>query len=104
MIRDVIDRLSHKDAFIETLIRNMSGGMHRKCAGKMDCRESEIPDPGMDEATQALVDVEAKTQIYHIMDELAKKGKSILFISSDLSEVMGISDRILTMRHGRWSI
>lgn len=99
VIRDVIDRLSIKTPSSETLIRNMSGGNAQKCVlGRWIAAESEILI--LDEATQG-IDVEAKTQIYHIMDELARKGKSILFISSDLSEVMGISDRILTMRHGR---
>lgn len=98
-IRYVIDRLAIKTPSPETLIRNMSGGNAQKCVlGRWIAADSEILI--LDEATQG-IDVEAKTQIYHIMDELAKSGKAILFISSDLSEVMGISDRILTMRHGK---
>lgn len=98
-IGDVIDRLAIKTPSPETLVRNMSGGNAQKCVlGRWIAAESDILI--LDEATQG-IDVEAKTQIYHIMDELAKRGKSILFISSDLSEVMGISDRILTMRNGR---
>lgn len=99
VIADVIKRLAIKTPSPETLVRNMSGGNAQKCVlGRWIAAESEILI--LDEATQG-IDVEAKTQIYYIMDELAKKGKSILFISSDLSEVMGISDRILTMRHGK---
>lgn len=99
VISDVIKRLAIKTPSADTLIRNMSGGNAQKCVlGRWIAAESEILI--LDEATQG-IDVEAKTQIYYIMDELAKKGKSILFISSDLAEVMGISDRILTMRHGR---
>ena len=76
MIRDVIDRLSiQKPPSSETLIRNMSGGNAQKCVlGRWIAAESEILI--LDEATQG-IDVEAKTQIYHIMDELARKGKSI---------------------------
>lgn len=98
-VEDVIKRLTIKTPSSETLIRNMSGGNAQKCVlGRWIAAESEILI--LDEATQG-IDVEAKTQIYYIMDELAKKGKAIIFISSDLSEVMGISDRILTMRNGR---
>lgn len=99
VIQDTIDRLAIKTPSQETLVRNMSGGNAQKCVlGRWIAAESEILI--LDEATQG-IDVEAKTQIYHIMDELAKKGKAILFISSDLSEVMGISDRILTMKNGK---
>lgn len=99
VIADIIDRLAIKTPSPDTLIRNMSGGNAQKCVlGRWIAAESEILI--LDEATQG-IDVEAKTQIYYIMDELAKRGKAILFISSDLAEVMGISDRILTMRHGK---
>ena len=54
----------------------------------------------LDEATQG-VDVEAKTQIYNILNNLTAQGKAILFISSDIAEVMGIADRIMVIRHGR---
>ncbi len=98
-INDMIKKLAIKTPSPETLIRNMSGGNAQKCVlGRWIAAESEILI--LDEATQG-IDVEAKTQIYRIMDELANKGKAIIFISSDLSEVMGISDRILTMRHGK---
>lgn len=98
-VKDIIQRLAIKTPSPDTLIRNMSGGNAQKCVlGRWIAANSEILI--LDEATQG-IDVEAKTQIYHIMDELAKGGKAIIFISSDLSEVMGISDRILTMRHGK---
>lgn len=98
-IDDIIAKLSIKTPSADTLIRNMSGGNAQKCVlGRWIAAEADILI--LDEATQG-IDVEAKTQIYYIMDELAKKGKAILFISSDLAEVMGISDRILTMRNGK---
>lgn len=99
MVANVIKRLAIKTPSPYTLIRNMSGGNAQKCVlGRWIAADSEVLI--LDEATQG-IDVEAKTQIYYIMDELAKKGKAIIFISSDLSEVMGISDRILTMRQGK---
>ena len=46
------------------------------------------------------VDVGAKAEIYQIMDELTKQGKSIILISTDLPEVIGMSDRVVIMREG----
>jgi D-xylose transport system ATP-binding protein len=98
-VSQVINQLAIKTPSSKTLINNLSGGNAQKCVlGRWIAADSEILI--LDEATQG-IDVESKSQIYSIMDNLAKQGKAILFISSDLSEVMGVSDRILTMRHGR---
>ena len=95
---EMIDMLSIKTNSAETTIQLLSGGNQQKCImARLIAADSKILI--LDEATQG-IDVEAKSQIYFIMDELAKAGKAILFISSDLSEVIGISDRILIMRHG----
>ena len=53
----------------------------------------------LDEPTKG-VDIGAKAEIYRIVSELAAKGVAILVISSELPEVIGISDRILVMREG----
>ena len=53
----------------------------------------------LDEPTRG-VDVGAKSEIYSIIDNLAKSGVAILVISSDLPEVIGICDRVLVMRAG----
>ena len=53
----------------------------------------------LDEPTRG-IDVGAKYEIYCLMDELATQGKSILFISSDLVEILGMSDRIYLMNEG----
>ena len=97
--REIV-RFAELEGFMEEKVRNYSSGMISRLGFAIATAQDTPEILILDEATQG-IDVEAKTQIYHIMDELAKKGKSILFISSDLSEVMGISDRILTMRHGR---
>ena len=98
-VDDVIDKLKIKTPSPSTLVRNLSGGNAQKCVlGRWIAADSEILI--LDEATQG-IDVGTKTQIYYMLDELAKSGKSIIFISSDLSEVMGISDRILTMKNGK---
>ena len=47
------------------------------------------------------IDVGAKVEIYNLMGELCAKGKSIIFITSELPELLGLSDRILVMAEGR---
>jgi ABC-type sugar transport system ATPase subunit len=54
----------------------------------------------MDEPTRG-IDVGAKAEIHRLMSELAQKGLAIIMISSELPEIMGMSDRILVMRAGR---
>ena len=56
----------------------------------------------MDEPTKG-VDVGAKAEIYQIMGDLAKKGYGILLISSEMPEILGMSDRILVMCNGKLS-
>jgi ribose transport system ATP-binding protein len=53
----------------------------------------------LDEPTRG-IDVGSKSEIYQIMDELTKKGVGIIMISSELPEVLGMSDRIMVMRQG----
>jgi len=54
----------------------------------------------LDEPTRG-IDVGAKAEIHRLMSELARQGIAILMISSELTEIMGMSDRILVMREGR---
>jgi ribose transport system ATP-binding protein len=54
----------------------------------------------LDEPTRG-IDVGAKSEIYGLMEELAGKGMAILFVSSDMEEVLGMSDRTLVMHEGR---
>ena len=56
----------------------------------------------MDEPTKG-VDVGAKTEIYRIMNQLAEQGYGIIMISSEMPEVLGMSDRIVVLREGRKS-
>ena len=62
-----------------------------------------VQDPELiilDEPTRG-IDIGAKTQIYHLMRELAKQGKAIIMISSELPEVIGMSDNIVVMFEGK---
>jgi ribose transport system ATP-binding protein len=56
----------------------------------------------LDEPTRG-IDIGAKREIYALMEELARQGMAILFVSSDLEEVIGMSDRVLVMHEGRLS-
>jgi L-arabinose transport system ATP-binding protein len=54
----------------------------------------------LDEPTRG-IDVGAKAEIYHLIDDLANQGLAIMFISSELPEILGLSDRLYVMQHGR---
>lgn len=82
-----------------TRIGQLSGGNQQK-ALLARLLETEPSVLILDEPTRG-VDVGAKSEIYRLIDELARKGMGILVISSELAEVIGISDRILVMREGR---
>jgi len=83
----------------EQLARNLSGGNQQKVVlAKWLQRECEVVI--FDEPTRG-IDVGAKFEVYQLINELAGQGKAILMISSDLPEVLGMSDRVLVMRAGR---
>lgn len=56
----------------------------------------------IDEPTRG-IDVGAKKEIYEVLNELKKMGKAVIMISSDMPEILGVSDRILVMSEGRLS-
>jgi ribose transport system ATP-binding protein len=76
----------------------LSGGNQQKVViGKWVYREHKVLI--FDEPTRG-VDVGAKAEIYKIMSDLAAAGVTIIMISSDLPEVIGMSDRVIVMRRG----
>jgi len=80
------------------LVEHLSGGNQQKVAlARWMCNESKVLI--MDEPTRG-IDVGAKVSVYKLIGQLAKEGAGILLISSELPEVMGISDRILVMSKG----
>jgi ribose transport system ATP-binding protein len=79
--------------------KNLSGGNQQKVVlAKWLARNCEVIL--FDEPTRG-IDVGAKYEIYLLINELAAAGKAILLISSELPEVLGMSDRILVMHEGR---
>ena len=77
-------------------VRSLSGGNQQKVVlAKWILTRSDIII--FDEPTRG-IDVNAKAEIYDIVSELAKKGKTIIMVSSDLPELISMSDRVLVMR------
>ncbi|TVR69307.1 MAG: sugar ABC transporter ATP-binding protein [Spirochaetaceae bacterium] len=94
-----VDRLNIKTPSINQLIRNLSGGNQQKVVlAKWLIRDSNILI--FDEPTRG-IDVGAKSEIYTLINELAEQGKSIIMISSELPEILRMSDRIIVMCEGR---
>ena len=91
--------LSIKTPTIEQAVQNLSGGNQQKVVlAKWLYTGSKVLI--FDEPTRG-IDVGAKSEIYKLMNELAAKGVAIIMISSELPEVLGMSDRILVMHGGR---
>jgi methyl-galactoside transport system ATP-binding protein len=94
-----VEKLRIKTPSIKELIKNLSGGNQQKVLiGRWLLTEPDILL--LDEPTRG-IDVGAKFEIYTIITELAKQGKSIIMISSEMPEILGMSDRIMVMCEGR---
>lgn len=97
--RASIDQLSIKTPSYKTLIKDLSGGNQQKVLlARWLLIEPDILL--LDEPTRG-IDVGAKYEIYTIIANLAKRGKSIIMISSEMPELLGMSDRIMVMCEGR---
>ncbi len=91
--------LSIRPPSIERAVQNLSGGNQQKVVlAKWLFTQSKVLI--FDEPTRG-IDVGAKAEIYQLMNELAANGVAIIMISSELPEVIGMSDRILVMHEGR---
>ena len=87
-------------SFGEEVVRLSGGNQQKVIIGRWLARDPNVlifcePTRG--------VDVAAKAAIYQIMRDLATRGRGILLVSSDLPEIIGVSDRIVVMREGRSS-
>lgn len=93
-----VDRFSIKIPHVEQLAGHLSGGNQQKVVlAKWLYQNAEVLL--FDEPTRG-IDVGAKYEIYELINQLAEEGKAIVMISSELPEVIGMSDRILVMREG----
>ncbi len=99
MSEESIAKLRVKTPHDRQLAQFLSGGNQQKIVlGKWLALNPRVLL--LDEPTRG-VDVGAKQEIYRLMDELSAKGVAILFVSSDLEEILGMSDRALVMHQGR---
>jgi len=99
LVNDNVNKLSIKTPKINTLIQSLSGGNQQKVIVSRWLANN--PDVFiMDEPTRG-IDVGAKYEIYCIIADLAKQGKSIIMISSEMNELIGMTDRIMVMCDGR---
>ena len=84
---------------ISTEVQYLSGGNQQKVViAKWLLQDSEIII--LDEPTRG-IDVGAKSEIYRLINQLVKSGKSVIMISSELPEIIGMSDRVIIIHEGR---
>ena len=96
---EYVKALKTKTPTVDTEVVNLSGGNQQKVViAKWLVRDCEILI--FDEPTRG-IDVGAKSEIYTLMNELVAQGKSIIMISSEMTEVLRMSDRVIVMCEGR---
>lgn len=99
LVNQAIEELKIKTPSMDQDAKNLSGGNQQKVVvGKWMVRDAKVVV--FDEPTRG-IDVAAKVEIYNIMNQLKKQGIGVIFISSELPEVLGMSDRVLVMCNGR---
>lgn len=97
--RSCIERLHIKVSSPEQLVGQLSGGNQQKVViGKWLTSNADIYI--FDEPTKG-IDVGSKVEVYKIMNELVNQNKCVIMISSELPEILGMSDRVIVMRSGR---
>ena len=98
-VRQIMEVLNIRKTSTSLPVRALSGGNQQKALlGRTLMAGADLLI--FDEPTRG-VDIGAKREIYEIMNDLAKEGKTIIMVSSDLPEVLGMSDRIIVMRKGK---
>ena len=99
IIQGQVNSLRIKTPSFDQLVRNLSGGNQQKVVvAKWLASSARVLI--FDEPTRG-IDVGAKQEIYHLMNELTEQGISIIMVSSEMEELLGMSDRILVLREGR---
>ena len=96
---DAIAAFSELGEAIDAPMRTYSSGMYARLAFSV----AAVVEPDIliiDEPTRG-IDVGAKSEIHRLMSELAKQGKAIIMVSSEMPEILGMSDRVIVMCEGR---
>ncbi len=97
--KEYVESLATKTPSVEQLVVNLSGGNQQKVViAKWLVKDCDILI--FDEPTRG-IDVGAKNEIYKLMNKLAEEGKSIIMISSEMTEILRMSDRIIVMCEGK---
>jgi len=95
----MIDRLRIKTPNERQVVQFLSGGNQQKVVlGKWLAMQPKVLL--LDEPTRG-IDIGAKQEIYGLMEELAEQGVAVLFVSSEMEEILGMSDRTLVMHEGQ---
>ena len=96
-----VKQLGIKTPTVKQLVKNLSGGNQQKVVvAKVLAADNDILN--FDEPTRG-IDVGAKQEIYKLLNQLVEEGRSILMISSEMEELLGMSDRILVLHEGKLS-
>ena len=99
LVQENVQKMNIKTPSSKTQIKSLSGGNQQKVLiGRWLANSPDVLI--LDEPTRG-IDVGAKYEIYCIIEELARAGKSIIMISSEMAELIGMSDRIMVMCDGR---
>ncbi|MGJ4849197.1 sugar ABC transporter ATP-binding protein [Bacillota bacterium Meth-B3] len=96
----MVEAISIKTPSLNQLITKLSGGNQQKVLLARWLLKQNLKLMIIDEPTRG-IDVGAKAEIYSLMNALAKQGMSILIVSSELPEILGMCDRIYVMKNGR---
>ena len=97
--QEYVEKLNIKTPSVRSITKTLSGGNQQKVVvAKWLLKDTQVLI--FDEPTRG-IDVGAKAEIYHLMQALANEGKSIIMVSSDLTEILRMSDYVIVMREGR---
>jgi ribose transport system ATP-binding protein len=98
-VASLVDTLDIRTPSIERPVKNLSGGNQQKVVlAKWFAKQCDVLI--FDEPTRG-IDVGAKIEIYNLINELTDQGKAIIMVSSEMPEILGMSDRIIVMHDGR---
>ena len=97
---EVVEKYSIKTPSIDKMVVELSGGNQQKVIlGRWTSSEMETKILILDEPTKG-IDVGTKAEVYQMICDFAKQGIGVIFISSELTEVLNVSDRIIVMHNG----